>query len=264
MSDVNKLDDKNCSFDPEKYKVTYKTTTTVELSNDVTAPVGSFAWAIIQLNLGKLVKRKDWDSPKQYLRFNKESGYIEEYDKHDHWERWSPKQEDMVACDWLLEAMCPEDAMLIFDLKLGFEQIPAGNKWWGYNNWGSKSIHTGTLNIIQNKIGIIDIQWFYLDVDNTIPTLLTIALQVSTDKNSDQKVYQIFKKNFYVTVDNETYNLGIRPSWGQNGLYTRNVSYTYDSRYDAHNLQKLNVKKLSEILKQTDQTKRFCITWRDK
>ncbi|PHM67552.1 hypothetical protein [Xenorhabdus sp. KJ12.1] len=81
MSEVNKLGDKNCSFDLEKYKVTYKTTTTVELSNDVTAPVGSFVWAIIQLNLNNLVSRKDWNSLKQYLLLNEESGYIEEYDK---------------------------------------------------------------------------------------------------------------------------------------------------------------------------------------
>ncbi|QTL39850.1 DUF2829 domain-containing protein [Xenorhabdus budapestensis] len=264
MSDVNNLDLK-CPFNPDQYNIG---------DDNITVPAGTSAWALSLVYLGKQVHRSGWNAPIEHMRLTHKSevgntddgdAYIEKSDKNGYWSRWTPTQEDLMACDWdLLKPVCPEGNMLIFDLKLGFEQIPAGDKWWGYNNWGCKSIHTGTLNIIQNKIGIIDIQWFYLDVDNTIPTLLTIALQVSTDKNSDQKVSQIFNKNFYVTVDNETYDLGIHSGWGQNGLYTRNVSYTYDSRYDAHNPQKLNVKKLSEILKQTDQTKRFCLTWRNK
>ncbi|CDG96176.1 conserved hypothetical protein [Xenorhabdus bovienii str. puntauvense] len=257
MSDVNKLDNKQCPFDLSKYK-----------SNDVVAPIGSLPWAIIQVYMGNTVARGEWETPDEYIALTvKNPDSASHIDKHDKYgsSNWQPTPGDLMACDWgLLKPVCPEGSMLIFDLKLGFEQIPAGYKWWGYNNWGSQSIHTGTLNIIQNKIGIIDIQWFYLRVGNTVPTLLSIDLQVSTDKNSDQKVSQIFNKNFYVTVDNETYDLGIHSSWGQNGLYTRNVSYTYDSRYDAHNPQKLNVKKLSEILKQTDQTKRFCLAWRDK
>ncbi|MDE1474095.1 Thoeris anti-defense Tad2 family protein [Xenorhabdus bovienii] len=259
MSEVNKPENENtdpkCPFDPDQYQAKV---------NNV-APVGSFPWAMIQFYLNKFVRRSIWPVGLRITILGNPPTLQMDQFGNNRWVPWQPEQEDMMACDWEFEgSVCREDSMLIFDLKLGFEQTPAGSKWWGYNNWGNESTHTGTLNITQNNIGIVDIQRFYLDIDNTVPTILTIDLLVSTDNDSDQKVHQLLEKIFYVTVDNETYNLGTRSGWEQNGLYTYSVNYTYDdSRYDTDNYQKIDVKKLSEILKQSGETKRFCLNWFD-
>ncbi|PHM45764.1 hypothetical protein Xmau_00152 [Xenorhabdus mauleonii] len=92
MSDVNKPEnnDKECLLSPDQFK-------------DSVAPVGSFPWAIIQVYLGKYLRRKDWRFPTQSIRLKPQIGaeliYIEEYDE-DEWVSWFPKQKDMVACDW--------------------------------------------------------------------------------------------------------------------------------------------------------------------
>ncbi|MBD2793462.1 Thoeris anti-defense Tad2 family protein [Xenorhabdus szentirmaii] len=102
MSEVNKPENKKmgyeCQIKPDDYKIKAK----VELSNSITAPVGSFPWAIIQLYLGNQRYRKDWDSPMQYLYLKPQSSaeqtYMQVHDKHGHWKDWKPDQEDMVSC----------------------------------------------------------------------------------------------------------------------------------------------------------------------
>ncbi|PHM47868.1 Thoeris anti-defense Tad2 family protein [Xenorhabdus sp. KK7.4] len=240
MSDVNKLDDKQCPFDPEQYKVTYKTT--VELSNDATAPIGSFAWAIIQLNLGNLVGRKNWESSKQYLRLNKESGYIEEHDKPYHWELWIPKKEDMAACDWELtkSSECSEDNILVFDLTLGYEQ-KYGMRFWGFiGSEEDRFPSIGTINIKYDKYNFGKITGFYW-TDDGIFHFDTI-----------EPHNELFEQALLITVDDITYNLGKRSSYGNVG-YGEYYTNGYSNNADAQ--------KLSAILKQTGQLKTCCIKW---
>ncbi|REF27182.1 hypothetical protein BDD26_1929 [Xenorhabdus cabanillasii] len=68
MSDVNKLDNKQCSFDPEQYKA--HVTVSYKIDNDVSAPVGSFPWAMIQVYLGNNVRRNVWDANKYSRKVN--------------------------------------------------------------------------------------------------------------------------------------------------------------------------------------------------
>ncbi|WP_340608316.1 Thoeris anti-defense Tad2 family protein [Xenorhabdus bharatensis] len=241
MSDVNKLDDKQCSFDPEQYKVTYKTT--VELSNDVTAPIGSFAWAIIQLNLGNLVNRKDWSSPKQYLRLNEGLGYIEEHDKHDQWACWSPKQEDMVACDWNL--LKSNNCMLEFYLMLGTGK---SHDTLQYSRWGYMSGQGGfgSLTGLQTSTAIGNVSGFYFSDFNR-----DIYLFVHAKQNRYQDVMTLLKRNLYVTVDGVNYNLGSTTPSGSRVTNTCVVDYLNNT-----------AEELGEVFQKTGQTKHFCLSWK--
>ncbi|PHM55299.1 hypothetical protein Xsto_04162 [Xenorhabdus stockiae] len=241
MSDVNKLDSKPCSFNPDQYKVTYKTT--VELSNDVTAPIGSFAWAIIQLNLGNLVNRKDWDSPKQYLRLNEGLGCIEEHDKHDQWACWSPKQEDMVACDWNL--LKSNACMLEFSLMLGTgkSQDILQYSLWGYSS-GQGGF--GSLTGLQASEAIGNISAFYFSGFNP-----DIFLFVHPKQDQYQDVMTLLKRNLHVTVDGVNYDLGSVTPVGNSITNICSVDYLNNT-----------TAKLGEVFKQTGQTKHFCLNWK--
>ncbi|MBD2779430.1 Thoeris anti-defense Tad2 family protein [Xenorhabdus szentirmaii] len=255
MSEINKSEnsDLKCPFDPNQYNIG---------DNNITVPAGTSAWALSLVYLGKQVHRRGWNAPIEHMRLAHKSevgsvgngnAYIEKSDKDGYWSRWAPTQEDLLACDWqLLESECPEDSMLIFDLKLGTLEVDSDRgQIWGYKKFG---INTGSLNQIKNNIGIVNILDFDLWIDNYIG-IKTLEFAVSTDEKSDLKIKNLFMNNLYITVDNMTYKLGSPNSWGQQGRYTRNVNYDYSSNI---------VKKLGEILKQTGQTKRFCLTWRDK
>ncbi|MBD1228979.1 Thoeris anti-defense Tad2 family protein [Xenorhabdus griffiniae] len=102
MSDVNKLDSTQCSFNPEQYKVK------VTIENDTVAPVGSFPWALIQMYLNKTVRRKVWptnmyigmytvnnNSNIQNIQVTGEYG-------NSGLVSWQPGQDDMTWCDWEL------------------------------------------------------------------------------------------------------------------------------------------------------------------
>ncbi|PHM55190.1 Thoeris anti-defense Tad2 family protein [Xenorhabdus sp. KK7.4] len=102
MSDVNKLDSKPCSFNPDQYKVK------VTIANDTVAPVGSFPWAMIQMYLGKQVRRKVWSAGMVLgmITINDPSGNevpsIQVFDAYGNseWVSWQPGQNDMTFCDW--------------------------------------------------------------------------------------------------------------------------------------------------------------------
>ncbi|MDE9495511.1 DUF2829 domain-containing protein [Xenorhabdus bovienii] len=254
MSDVNKLvnADLECPFDPDQYNIG---------DNNITVPAGTSAWALSLVYLGKEVHRSGWNAPIEHMRLTHKSevgsaddgaAYIEKSDKGGYWSRWQPTQEDLLACDWqLLESACPKDSMLVFDLNLGTLKVDSDRgQIWGYQNFGT---NTGILNIIQNNIGIVNILQFDLWIDNYIG-MKTLELAVSTDEKSDLEVKNLFMHKLYITVDRVTYRLGSPNSWGQRG-HTHNAHYDYNSNI---------VKKLGEILKQTGQTKRFCLTWRDE
>ncbi|MCC8365599.1 DUF2829 domain-containing protein [Xenorhabdus sp. PB61.4] len=120
MSDVNKLDNKQCPFDPEQYNIG---------DNNITVPASTFSWALSLVYLGKQVHRSGWNAPIEHIRLayksevgNTDDGvaYIEKSDKNGYWSRWVPTQEDLLACDWkLLKSSLTDNCMLEFDLNIG-------------------------------------------------------------------------------------------------------------------------------------------------
>ncbi|PHM46014.1 hypothetical protein Xmau_00407 [Xenorhabdus mauleonii] len=160
MSEVNKPENKNpanlCQIDPKQYQI-----------DAATAPVGSFPWAMIQVYKGKNLRRKDWDSPDQYLRLisskeveagTEQNDYIEAHDKHGHWKPWIPNVEDMVECDWEVVKVKPkiEDYRLSFDLKIGTARR---QDWehWGYMNFGDINPDKPPFGVLTNLRSNIDV-----------------------------------------------------------------------------------------------------------
>ncbi|WP_237385222.1 Thoeris anti-defense Tad2 family protein [Xenorhabdus sp. Sc-CR9] len=113
MSDVIKPENE-CPFNPEQYEC-----------HCITAPVGSFSWALIQLKLRKRVARSVWGDKGIYLAITPRvngltvedsSAYavdgvavgakydylthIDLHNEHGNFVPWQPTQEDMMACDW--------------------------------------------------------------------------------------------------------------------------------------------------------------------
>ncbi|WP_086110656.1 Thoeris anti-defense Tad2 family protein [Xenorhabdus vietnamensis] len=96
---MNKLDNKQCPFDPDQYNID---------NDNIAVPVGSFAWALSLVYLGKQVHRTGWNTPIEHMRLAHKSedgsaddgaAYIEKSDKDGYWSRWIPTQEDLIACD---------------------------------------------------------------------------------------------------------------------------------------------------------------------
>ncbi|MBE8596173.1 Thoeris anti-defense Tad2 family protein [Xenorhabdus sp. BG5] len=93
-SEDNKPDPK-CPFNLNQY--------------NLTAPVGSFPWVIIQVYLGNKAHRNHWHTPNEYIHLvhkaeapggGEEITHIEKLDKHGNFASWTPTQEDLIACDW--------------------------------------------------------------------------------------------------------------------------------------------------------------------
>ncbi|MDE9447502.1 DUF2829 domain-containing protein [Xenorhabdus bovienii] len=257
MSEVNKPENADtvpkCPFDPEQYKKK------VDVEVDGVAPVGSLPWALIQVYLGKTINRSNWDTPNEYIQLTAKSDggepiHIEKHDKHGIPETWEPTPEDLMACDWSLlksePKPKPEDCMLSFDIKAGTFKIDNSGQDWGYfgqADW--TTVHFGTLiKMVSNKIGITSIQQFMFEVADAT----TLYLGVLTDEDSDQEVNELLKKNLYITVDNETYNVGTPPAPELYGKNTRLASYSGTT----------DIEKLGKILKQTDVIKRFSFNWK--
>ncbi|MDB6371331.1 Thoeris anti-defense Tad2 family protein [Photorhabdus bodei] len=256
MSEINKpevteIENKlpeHKSLNPDQYKC-----------NHVVAPENSCPWAIIQVYLGNQARRGDWDSPNECIRLIPESNansegnnliYIEKCDKHGHWLPWQPTPEDIMGSDWsLLE---PDNNMLVFDVTLGTSKYDTGQDW-GYMSdkgiLGKGESTFGALNITQNKTDIKSILMFCYNRGG-------LYLRVSFDKANYQKIKEVLKKNFYVSVDNVTYDFGtfLHDHDADNDNYEYDVYY-----YESENP---TVEKLGAILKQTGETKRFYCNWR--
>ncbi|MDX7989254.1 DUF2829 domain-containing protein [Xenorhabdus sp. 12] len=98
MSEVNKLDNKKCPFDPNQYQVN---------DDNINVPAGIFAWAVSLVNLGKLVRRDSWNSNIKYIKLlpgNNREDILPQIEIIDNYgaTSWQPTQEDMMACDWVL------------------------------------------------------------------------------------------------------------------------------------------------------------------
>ncbi|MDC9612329.1 DUF2829 domain-containing protein [Xenorhabdus khoisanae] len=248
MSDVNKLDNKQCPFDPDQYQ--YKKTIDVEVDN--VAPDSSFPWALIQVYIGKLVRRNGWDAQVEYIKLlpgstdNNVLPQIEVTDKEGT-ASWQPTQDDMMACDWkLVNPVCPESTMLSFDLVIGASKQ---DPYWGYmlDEAGDKPDMRGfgTLSGLQTTTtGIENISFFWFS-DNSV------SFGAFASQGNDQKVKALLSKNLYVSVDSRTYDLGA----------TSPGSFT-DGSIGALYYHSNNTNKLGEILKQVGQSKLFCFIWK--
>ncbi|OTA14318.1 hypothetical protein Xvie_03837 [Xenorhabdus vietnamensis] len=247
MSDVNKLDDKQCPFDLSKYK-----------SNDVVAPIGSLPWAIIQVYMGKKVYRSNWNFPVEYIRLagvTDSNPYIEKYTPNNP-THWQPTQEDMMACDW--EQM---DCMLSFDLASGSSVARNPSKpneplAWGYiinTDWDN---HFGTLNIEpNNKVDIVKV-WAF--IWNPVIFYFNFDVETKPDAESRQKVIELFQNNdLRVTVGGIAYNLGKTLPTGKGNWGAGDYGVVFQSR----NTETQKLGTLLQQMQQTGQTKRFCLSW---
>ncbi|WP_416777409.1 Thoeris anti-defense Tad2 family protein [Xenorhabdus budapestensis] len=257
MSEVNKLD-LNCPFNPDQYNIG---------DGNITVPAGTSAWALSLVYLGEQVHRSGWNAPIEHMRLAHKSetdsggdgtAYVEKSDKDGYWSRWTPTQEDLLACDWkLLKSVseCPEDSVLVFDLTPGVKVDDLGETSWGHEYYGVDG-HFGPLNIIQNKTDIAKISIFYW-IEYGKNSLLSPNLfwNVTPYPNSEspQKVVELFGRTLYITVDNVSYNLGE----GENASSYEDG----DSNYCVVSYKGAEAQKFSEILKQTGTTKRFCFKW---
>ncbi|WP_338884881.1 DUF2829 domain-containing protein [Xenorhabdus sp. TH1] len=260
-----------CPFDPKQYQC-----------DCFIAPVGSFSWALIQLKLRKRIARFVWGDKGMYLAItprvnnlivDEGSAYavdgvavgtqydylthIDLHNEHGNFVPWQPTQEDMMACDW--ELIKELDDMLVFDLKSEYEGESNYSGYLGVNKISDTSVNPmGILTITQNKTAIENTSIFHTNINKDY-----IHFAVSINENNSQKVKELFKKNLYVKVDDVIYNLGVfTKEFGPditNSTY--GVLYYYNHDDDP---QKPDVQKLGEILKQTDQTKRYYLNWRDE
>ncbi|MBD2786301.1 DUF2829 domain-containing protein [Xenorhabdus sp. DI] len=243
MSEINKLDNTACPFNPEQYKI-----------DTLAAPVSTSPWALIQVYLGNKVHRKDWDAPDEYIHLilgnsNDDAPEIKKRDKHGVMTSWQPTQEDLMACDWSLlkSEPKPDNCMLSFDLEIGTSKYyNNGNQQdWGYlthgGDIGTGESTFGSLTNLQSTIGIGSVLVFIL-MEQPIGNFDWIKLQVDTQNQSD-----LPSKNLEITVDGSTYYIDSY----------KNSSAT-DLLYDTGDAQ-----KLGDLLKQNVGNKlHFCFNWK--
>ncbi|WP_340611143.1 Thoeris anti-defense Tad2 family protein [Xenorhabdus bharatensis] len=243
MSDVNKLDDKQCPFDPEQYKKK------VDVEVDGIPPVGSLPWALIQVYLGKVLSRSKWNT-NEYIQLSaknddSEPVHIEKHDKNNIPQAWEPTPEDLMACDWSFLKIKPVECMLSFDLKVGTNN----NKLW--TEWGYSSDDYGSLTILENKVDIKIFSEFISDWDSNIG----IAAASSPDQDGYQKVKKLLQSDTTVIVDGIRYHLGSAtenagsaPPHGYSGFYGPNNK---------------DAEKLAVLLQQNSgKTLHFCFNWK--
>ncbi|MDE1476484.1 DUF2829 domain-containing protein [Xenorhabdus bovienii] len=250
MSDVNKLDNKQCPFDPDQYKI-----------DTLAAPVGTSPWALIQVYLGNKVHRKDWSAPDEYIHLvpgngNDVAPSIQKRDKHGMLTSWQPTQEDLMACDWNLLKPDPKpvECMLSFDLKVG-TGLYFGTNQWGYladDEFKPEEGPFGKLTNLQNKTDITKFSLFIFHDFNQF-----IYVRASSDNNQYgyQKMVELFKKDLTVTADGVPYHLG-----SSKDLSDFNGKQPYEF---AGGFQTDGAKQLGDLLKQNvGKTLHFCFNWK--
>ncbi|PHM38590.1 Thoeris anti-defense Tad2 family protein [Xenorhabdus innexi] len=239
MTDMFKSDTESGNLNP--YQVTYQAHTTVELSNDVTAPADSFAWAIIQLNLGHFICRNHWEDDQQYLRINRDSGYIEERHQHVEWTRWTPQHEDMIACDWSILEKEPVNPPSVSDYHIVFDITPIeyAASYSGMASGGS--LVTIETDMMDDPISALHFNKGYDSLSMGLNSGLEDNMALLTD---------IRAKQLTVTVDGIQYEMGSaleKPDWPQP---------LYFLHYKGQ-----DVVKVGELLKQAGKTWRFDLHW---
>ncbi|MDC9614089.1 DUF2829 domain-containing protein [Xenorhabdus khoisanae] len=266
MSETIKTGNQNpeneCPFDPNNYK-----------GEQIIAPEGSFYWALIQLKLGKKVRRSDW-ADKEQLNFVPRRtdtegkfdylSHIDKSNKHGNWAPWQPMQEDLMACDWALiqEAITPEEREnLVFDIKLDmFKSSLSGQGTWGYIGEKGGPLYDpsllGSLNMIRNNTDIKTVTAFYVrDKVRYDETIKHFRFHFLPEIKHDWQYGRVIEaKTLQVTVDNVTYNLGKPTGCTFNSENGGMIMYS-NEEYPA-------VDELIKVLQQTGKTKRFYCVWK--
>ncbi|PHM51429.1 Thoeris anti-defense Tad2 family protein [Xenorhabdus sp. KK7.4] len=287
MSDVNKLDGTQCSFDPEQFKVKIKSVKyeaiepkiksveyeaiepkiksveyeaiepkikSIEFNDSVGAPAGTFPWAIIQVYLNKPVRRSSWNANIYLIPKNDSSGhliYIQESDTDGSPSPWVPESKDMMACDWVLM-----DCMLSFDLNVEKGSYQNVELIYGYLaddefESGGNQGPFGTLTNLKNKTDITKFSYFVWDDEGK-----GIYIRVSSDNNQEghQKMVELFDKILSVNVDGVLYHLG---SAGEASIVGEGP-YEFIGQYNN-----TDASKLGDLLKQNvGNTLFFCFNWK--
>ncbi|MDC9598538.1 Thoeris anti-defense Tad2 family protein [Xenorhabdus anantnagensis] len=240
MSEVNKPEssaDLKCPFNPDQY--------------NLSAPVGSFPWALSQMFLGNKLHRSDW-APNTYVYHSDATKdrplYISSLGKNCDYP-WSPEQQDMIACDWTL--LKPETGKPILSFLIASRKSQRALSWGG-SSWGyyGNNIYFlfGGLHINQNTINIKRMMEFYW----TEPAnFISLAFTTDNNKKISQDIYNLMNNKYlYVTVgSNTSYNLGQTGIWGT-------------TSYFSVKIKGAEAQKLGAILKQ-EFTPFFSLTWRD-
>ncbi|WP_338804214.1 MW1434 family type I TA system toxin [Xenorhabdus griffiniae] len=257
MSVINKSDSniaQQCSFTPDQFKVNV----TTKIDNDITAPIGSFPWALIQVYLGKKVYRRNWSYPVEYIHLVSDSSPLIEKRNQGNITTWQPTPEDLTACDWELQG----DPNLEFDLTVGvgiFER--ESNPPWGYVDKNQTylaglSSHIGSLKLIKNNSDInnINIKTFFWPYNEN----LTIRIPYDNNQENGKKMVELFSKNLTVMVDNVHYILGKNTGyfWGNGNELRYELYYNGDINSD---LKKLG----DQVKKNVGKTLRLRLVWND-
>ncbi|MDX7989249.1 DUF2829 domain-containing protein [Xenorhabdus sp. 12] len=253
MSEVNKLDDKQCPFDPDLYH--YKQQIDIEVDN--VAPDGSLPWALMQVYVGKVLSRNQWNS-NEYIQLSaKNDGsepiHIEKHDQQSFPFPWEPTPEDLMACDWKL--VKTEDCMLSFDLTVGTKESDYfNNTGWGYILGGMVGWPNtvGALNINENNTtDIARITGFNWGKNN----IFYINLSTKQDTESYQNIGLLFQnKELQVIVNNKSYNLGK----AYLGHHENGGPYDYEFSYQNSEAQKLG----DLLIQNVGKTLHFCLNWK--
>ncbi|MDX7988626.1 DUF2829 domain-containing protein [Xenorhabdus sp. 12] len=257
-----------CQMNPNDYQVA-----------QTIAPAGSFWWAFIQLKLGKNVRRRDW-AEKELLHFvprrtdtDGQGDYLSHMDKrnkHGNWAPWQTTQEDLLACDWVIEEVAkpePDDSLLVFDLTPGMCTSTASYgypHYYGYTAskyYGSLALpHVfGTLSVIQNKTEIentVSFMWGENNKDPRFSPSLFWHVECQRQADGANTVGKLFKKALHVTVDGVVYVLGTPET-----VVSENNGYRFDYYFSSSNKHRTDAEKLSALLKQSGQAKRFSCQW---
>ncbi|CAM3815174.1 Thoeris anti-defense Tad2 family protein [Xenorhabdus thuongxuanensis] len=251
MSVINKLDSniaQQCSFTPDQFKVNV----TTKIDNDITAPIGSSPWALIQVYLGKKVYRRNWSYPVEYIHLVSDSSPLIEKREQDNITAWQPTPEDLTACDWELQG----DPNLEFDLEVGKEMYNDSQCFGYFNiNSSSSSTYIGTLDLIKNNSDIKNITMFYFIED------VILSIHASSDNNQEscQKVVELFSKQLTVMVDDVHYFIG----YGGTNLTSDEHKCEFGPT-TYQNPSNKNLKKLGDLLKQNvGKTLRIRLVWND-
>ncbi|MCC8379874.1 hypothetical protein ACP179_05930 [Xenorhabdus stockiae] len=132
--------------------------------------------------------------------------------------------------------VCPEGAILSFDLKVGTSQYNGGGgQDWGYltkgGDLGPGESTFGILTNLQSNMDIENVIGFYL-TEFPIGTFQYIQLKVVI-----KNLLDLLSKDLEVTVNGSTYNLGIA------GDSTVDFGYASDGAKQLGDLLKQNVGK---------------------
>ncbi|OTA14478.1 hypothetical protein Xvie_03699 [Xenorhabdus vietnamensis] len=239
--------------------------------SELAAKEGSYAWALLQLQAGKRVSRKEWANQDVYLlrnpgfvghivnegdyhalagveigtRFNY-LAYTELHTASGNFVPWSASFMDIEAHDWAMVTQFPvtsEDT----EYTLVLDVTPyIWNRIDGYEQW---SMRADKLVMIENSLGdypVSNLTW--VDYFSEFkPNHVNIDFgPASLDHQESLKA--VTNKKLTVTVNDVEYPLGYR---------------TKDSEYNSPQYIGENAGKIGKILKTRGQTFRFHFKWHD-